>query len=148
MPIPPQRNLPIAPGGVAAEMGTMDPRRARKTVRPATAVLTDEPMTEDEFRKRLTPRPLPGRRGKGTGKIRWCHQVVVEGRTAICHSFTVPRAVHDAVRAGEPLSHEGVTRPNGQPVVPKGADPTNYAVRCASCGSEQVSCREMVFLEE
>lgn len=153
MPQMPSRELPIGSGGVAAEMGTMDPRRARKRVsktprRQAQEPPPDDEMTPAQFRKLMEPSALPGRRGTRTGKIRWGHRVVVEGRVAFCHSFTVPAATHEAVRQGEPLRAEGVTLPDGRPVVPKGADPTAFAVRCASCGAEQIQCREMVFLEE
>jgi hypothetical protein len=151
MPKVPERNLPIGVGGVAAEMGVSNPRRARPEVVRGQAARTpppEEEITDNGWSKMLEPRPLPGRRGTKTGRVRWCHRVIVEGEVAICHAFTVSKETHDAVKAGEPLRAKDTIRPDGLPVVPKGVDPSTVAVRCASCGAEQVSTREMVFFQE
>jgi len=152
-PQPPSRNLPIAPGGVVEELGPPNPRRARKQVVPingqAAVAPPDEQMSDDEFLKLLMVRPLPGRRkGSRTGRVRVGHRAEIDGKIGFCHAFTITQAAFDALRSGGPLSSEGAVWPDGRPVAPKGVDPSSVVVRCASCGAEGVSCREMLFYSE
>lgn len=148
MPRAPERNLSIGAGGVAAELGVSDPRRAKPEVArrlPKEPPPEDE-MTENEWARMLEPRLRPGQKSASkSGRVRWCHRVIVDGKVAICHAFTVSRETHEAVRMGEALRAKDTMRPDGLPVVREGKNPIDVAVRCASCGTEQVGCREMVF---
>lgn len=151
---PPKRDLGLAPGGVVAELGGMDPRVARRRATPIRGTAAQDPppdddMGEDDFLALMVLRPLPGRRRAAmTGRVRVGHRAVIEGKVAFCHAFTITRAAFDALRSGEPLSSQGATWPDGREVVPKGTDPTTVVVRCASCGAEQIGCREMLFYAE
>jgi hypothetical protein len=151
---PPSRNLPIAPGGVLEELGVPDPRIARRRAAPIRGRAAQDPppddrISEDDFFKLMEIRPFPGRRkASRSGRVMVGHRVVIDGHIAFCHAFTITRTAYDALRSGQELSAQGATWPNGLPVVPKGADPTSVTVRCASCGGEQIACREMVFYWE
>lgn len=164
------KNLPIAPGGVRAELGDVGTtprapargnRRGRGSPReqviaperpPADAPeARDLPESEDPeapIRALMAIKPLPRRTGRRSGRIRWYHKVRVDGAVRNCWAFSIPRAAHEAWAQGEPLSAVGAIRPDGTPCVPKGVDPTDVPIRCGTCGTTTVEFLQLNFFEE
>jgi hypothetical protein len=151
------KRLRIGPGGVAAELGLADPRKAvredaseQETAQAQAA--TTRPDNEDVNETWLMPpmalHPLRDRGKHRPGKVRWYHLVTKDGKTQRCHAFTTTRRVWEQVRSGEPLSAKGTVYPDGQPVVPKDSDPTHHPIHCGTCGTHSVLAAELVFLEE
>lgn len=151
---------PRASGGVVAELGLV---AQRPRPRPAAAPEGEAPArpprppvaelgeTEDDgpdpYAEALRLKPR-SRGGKGRGrKVRVYHRTG-RGNQARCHAFTITRAAYERLLTDRVLDHRGATYPDGQPVVPKGGDPMDHAVRCGSCGTHSVECLQIEFEED
>jgi len=147
------RKLRVGPGGVAAELGLIDPRKAvREPASPQDIEQAASVPTNDDneawIARPMVLQPLPGRGKRRPGRVRWYHLVTKEGRTQRCWAFTTTKRVWELVRSGDPLTAAGSVYPDGQPVVPEGANPGDYSPRCGSCGTQSIIAPELVFFEE
>lgn len=161
---------PRGPGGVAAELGAVDPRQAIREKAPrdirekprgskgkfrpgadpgARSQTRYEPADEpDPYDEALNLQPRAGKRGRTTGNVRVYHRVYQNGEWQRCWAFTITRAAYERLRSERILDHDGATYPDGRPVVPEGRNPLDYPVACGSCGTTSVECLQIEFLED
>jgi hypothetical protein len=154
-------------GGVAAELGPVDPRRAyrerlseaelrsspprtkenpERPPRPSVSEIPDDDGP-DPYQEALQVLPRGKRRGKATGKVRAYHRTGKRGDER-CWMFTLTRNGYETLVTEKRLTHEGTTFPDGKPVVPKGRNPLDYPIHCGSCGTHSVECLQIEFLAD
>jgi hypothetical protein len=149
---------PRAAGGVAAELGVVDPRRAvrektndppvkiqEKRPRPMRAL--DEDDEADPYVTALQIKPRDGAKHSRSTKVRAYHRTGKRGAER-CWMFTMTRRGYEFLLAERRFDHREATYPDGRPVVPKGADPLNYPMACGSCGTHSVECLQIEFLRD
>ncbi len=167
MPKPPR-----ASGGVAAELGVVDPRKAvREQVGPPPTDIREKKRSQGVRRPGGDPDPPPapvpwrpspndpdpyeealkviprGRRSGKTGRVRVYHRAGEHGQER-CWAFTLTAAGYQRLVTDRVLDHDGATYPNGLPVVPTGANPLDYPVRCGSCGTHSVECLQIELMAD